>query len=69
MTVYYTNLDCLEPQQDLQKLVDWSHTLKISFNINKCHTLHAHRKKQPIMHTYTMENIRVTPVTLQPHLP
>ena len=46
-----SKLDCLELQQNLQKLVDWSHTWQMSFNINKCHTLHAHRKKQPIMHT------------------
>ena len=70
MTVYYrayreinSKLDCSEFQQDLQKLVDWSHTWKMSFNINKCHTLHAHRKKQPIIHTCTMDNTPVTPVT------
>ena len=52
-------LDCLELQQDLQKLVDWSHTWQMSFNISKCHTLHAHRKKQPIIHTYTMDDCRI----------
>ena len=40
----------------------------MSFNINKCHTLHAHRKKQPIIHTYTMDNTPVTPVTHHPYL-
>ena len=40
----------------------------MSFNINKCHTLHAHRKKHPILHTYTMDNTPVTPVTHQPYL-
>ena len=43
-------LDCLEVQQDLQKLVYWSHTWQMSFNINKSHTLYAQRKKQPIIH-------------------
>ena len=61
-------LDCLELQQDLQKLVDWSHTWQMSFNINKCHSLHAHKKKQPIIHTYTMDNTLVTPVTHHPYL-
>ena len=64
----HSKLDCLELQQDLQKLVDWSHTWQMSFNINKCHTLHAHRKKQAIIHTYTMDNIPVTPVTHHPYL-
>ena len=30
--------------------------------------LHAHRKKQPIIHTYTMDNTPVTPVTHHPYL-
>ena len=63
-----SKLDCLELQQDLQKLVDWSHTWQMSFNINNCHTSHAHRKKQPIIHTYTMDNTPVTPVTHHPYL-
>ena len=42
--------DCLEFQKDLQNLVDWSHSWQMSF-IDKCHTLHAHRKKQQITHT------------------
>ena len=44
------------------------HTWRMSFNINKCHTLHAHRKKQLIIHTYTMDNTPVTPVTHHPYL-
>ena len=40
----------------------------MSFNINKCHTLHAHGKEQPIIHTYTMDNTPVTPVTHHPYL-
>ena len=32
-----SNLDFLELQQEIQKLVDWSHTWQMSFNINKCH--------------------------------
>ena len=63
-----SKLDCLELQQDLQKLVDWSHTWQMSFNIDKCHILHAHRKKQLILHTYTMDNTPVTPVTHHPYL-
>ena len=68
-TVLGPKLDSLELQQDLQKLADWSHTWQISFNINKCHNLHAHRNKQPIIHTYTMDNTPVTPViTHHPYL-
>ena len=63
-----SKLNCLELQKDLQKLVDWSHTWEMSFTINKCHTLHAHRKKQPIMHTYTMDNTPLTQVTHHPYL-
>ena len=63
-----SKLDCLELQQDLQKLVDWSHRWQMYFNINKCHTLHAHRKKQPIIRTYTMDNTPVTPITHHPYL-
>ena len=63
-----SKLDCLELQQDLQKLVCWSHTWQMSIYINKCHTLHAHRKKQTIIHTYTMDNTLVTPVTHHPYL-
>ena len=43
-------------------------TGQMSFNINKYHTLHAHRKKQPIIHTYTMDNTPVTLVTHHPYL-
>ena len=58
-----SKLDCSKLQQDLQKLVDWSYTWQMFFNINKCHTLHAHIKKQPIIHTYTIDNTSETPVT------
>ena len=40
----------------------------MSLNINKCHILHAHRTKQPIIYTYTMDNTPVTPVTHHPYL-
>ena len=40
----------------------------MSFTINKYHTLHAHRKKQLIIHTSTMDNTPVTPVTHHPYL-
>ena len=40
----------------------------MSFNINTCHTSHAHRKKEPIIHTYTMNNTPVTPVTHHPYI-
>ena len=39
----------------------------MSFNINKCHILHAHRTKQPSIYTYTMDNTPVTPVTHHPY--
>ena len=58
-------LDCLKLQY-LQKLVDWSNTWQMSFNINNCHTLHAHRKKQPIIHTYTTDNTTVRNTSYAP---
>ena len=45
-----SNLYCSELQQDVEKIVMWCHTWQMFPNINKCHTLHAHRKKQPIKH-------------------
>ena len=36
-------------QNDLNKLVSWSHKWQMKFNIAKCHTLSAHRKKTPII--------------------
>ena len=49
-----SKLDCLELQQDLQKLVDRSHTWKMSFNINKCDTyLTCPQKKNSPSYTLT----------------
>ena len=55
-------------QEDLNKLVFWSHEWQMSFNVDKCHTLSAHRKKNPIIHTYTMDNKPRTPVLNHPYL-
>ena len=63
-----SKIDCLKLKQDLQKIFDWSHTWQMSFNIHKCHTLQAHRKKQPSIHTYTMDNTPVRPATHHPYL-
>ena len=69
MTVYYTEIKVkIRTSTRSSEISCWSHTWQMSFNINKCYTLHDHRKKQPIIHTNTMDNTPVTPDTHHPYL-
>ena len=55
-------------QQDLDKLVKWSKTWQMSFNINKCHILRVHRSQIPLINNYTMEHKPVSDVNHCPYL-
>ena len=33
----------------LDKLVSWSKTLQMQFNVTKCHTMRISRKKEPVL--------------------
>ena len=36
-------------QNDIDKLVSWSKTWQMQFNVTKCHTMRISRKKEPVL--------------------
>ena len=39
-------------QNDIDKLVSWSKTWQMQFNVTKCHTMKISRKKEPVLIDY-----------------
>ena len=48
--------DCLSLQQDLDLLAQWANRWKMTFNILKCEFLRVTNQRNPILHTYYIEN-------------
>ena len=44
--------DCVELQQDLDRLQEWEKKWQMAFNADKCEVLCIENKKQPIQHNY-----------------
>ena len=55
-------------QKDLDSLVNWSHQWQMSFNPQKCHTLHITRCKTPHQHNYRILGTDLLAVNNHPYL-
>ena len=42
-------------QNDIDKLVSWSKTWQMQFNVTKCHTMRISRKKEPVLMDYYID--------------
>ena len=56
-------------QNDIDKLVSWSKTWQMQFNVTKCHTMRISRKKEPELMDYYIDGQKLLknhPVVLFP---
>ena len=60
--------DCQSLQEDLDKLTQWSCKWQMKFNIPKCKSLSITRKKNPILHQYSMNSQQIETVRRHPYL-
>jgi len=60
--------DQIQLQQDLDTLVQWSHTWLMKFNATKCHLLKITRKKNYLDTRYTIDNNTLLRVDHHPYL-
>ena len=75
VTAQDTLMRFLELQEDLNKLVDWSNTWQMNFNIDKCAVMHIGHNN--IQHNYTMANQQLIAteeqrdlgITIKPQVP
>ena len=51
-----TAADCTNLQQDLNSLLNWSHTWQMSLNPKKCEFLHITNKKYPVNNNYFIDS-------------
>ena len=52
-------------QNDIDKLVSWSKTWQMLFNVTKCHTMRMSRKKEPVLMDYYIDGQTLSPVKTQ----
>ena len=68
----FRNIDSTEDtkalQEDLTRLGNWTEKWQMLFNAKKCYTMRIHRKKQPIIHNYTMGDEVLSACCLKPAL-
>ena len=55
-------------QDDLSRLSMWTSKWQMLFNAKKCYTMRLHRKKQPIIQSYTMADEVLSTVSSQAYL-
>ena len=55
-------------QNDIDKLVSWSKTCQMQFNVTKCHTMRISRKKEPALMNYYIDGQKLSPVKNHPYL-
>jgi hypothetical protein len=55
--------DALVLQTDVDNLCRWCNDMKLSLNISKCKSLSFHRKSNPIIHDYKINNIALSKLT------
>ena len=53
-------------QNDIDKLVSWSKTWQMQFNVTKCHTIRISRKKDPVFMDYYIDGQKLSPVNNHP---
>ena len=54
--VVNNNADQLQLQEDLHQLEKWEKTWQMSFNADKCFTLHISKKRKPTEYNYLLHN-------------
>jgi hypothetical protein len=54
--VVNSNADQLQLQEDLHQLEKWEKTWQMSFNADKCFTLHISKKRKPTEYNYLLHN-------------
>jgi hypothetical protein len=54
--VVKSNADQLQLQEDLHQLEKWEKTWQMSFNADKCFTLHISKKRKPTEYNYLLHN-------------
>jgi hypothetical protein len=54
--VVNSNADQLQLQEDLHQLEKWKKTWQLSFNADKCFTLHISKKRKPTEYNYLLHN-------------
>ena len=60
--------DCIILQNDIDKLVSWSKSWQVQFNVTKCHTMRITRKKEPASMDYYIDGRKLSPVINHPYL-
>ena len=60
--------DTIILQNDIDKLVSWSKTWQMQFNVTKCHTMRISRKKEPVLIDYYINGHKLSPVKNHPYL-
>ncbi len=60
--------DATSLQSDLDQLMSWANRWQMRFNTSKCSILRVSRKKQQIIHPYTMMGVKLAQVKHHPYL-
>jgi len=55
-------------QTDIDKLVSWSNTWQIQFNVTKSHNIRISRKKDPVLTDHYINGQKLSPVNNHPYL-
>ena len=55
--------DCLLLQGDIDRLTSWCSQNNVELNISKCKFISFTRKRQPTLHVYTVDGVRLSRVT------
>ena len=55
-------------QNDIDKLVSWSKTWQMQFNVSKCYTMRISRRKEPVLMDYYIDGYKLSPVKNHPYL-
>lgn len=58
-----TDQDCVKLQQDINSLVNWCLLQNMELNYNKCKVITFHRKKNPIVNNYRIDNVQLVRVS------
>lgn len=60
--------DCIILQNDIDKLVSWSKSWQMQFNVTKCHTMRITRKEKPASMDYYIDGRKLSLVVNHPYL-
>lgn len=55
-------MDCKNLQKDLDIIVDWCNRNCMQINVQKCCVITLHRRKNPILHEYFINNVKINRV-------